>query len=66
LGFHFQNRPVSGQAFSSKFLQAAAVQKRSFCSAVHPSNLLSDKQVLNAWLAMLLREFFVPLSQQNS
>jgi hypothetical protein len=43
-----------------------AVQKRSVCSEVHPSNLLSDKQVLNAWLATWLREFFVSLSQQNS
>ncbi len=47
-------------------LSITAVQKCSICSAVHPSNLLSNKQVLNAWLAIFPRKFFVPLSQQNS
>ncbi len=47
-------------------LSKTAVQKRSICSAVYPSNWLSDKQALSAWLAMFPREFFIPLSQQYS
>ncbi len=43
-----------------------AAHKCSVCLAVHPSNLLSDKQALNSWLAMFPLEFFVPSSQQNS
>jgi hypothetical protein len=39
-----------------------ATQKRSVCSAVHPSNLLSNKQALNARLAIFTLEFVVPLS----
>jgi hypothetical protein len=43
-----------------------AAQKHSVWSAVHPSNLLSNKQALNAWLVMFQQEIFVPLFQQNS
>jgi hypothetical protein len=43
-----------------------AGQKHGVCLAVHPSNLLSDKQVLNTWLVMFPQEFFIPSSQQNS
>jgi hypothetical protein len=52
------------------FEAMATEQNRSaetqHCLAVHPSNLLSDKQALNAWLAMFPRKFFIPLSRQNS
>ncbi len=34
-----------------------AAQKHSVWSAVHPSNLLSNKQALNAWLVMYNRRF---------
>jgi hypothetical protein len=40
-------------------------QKCIVCFAVHPSNLLSDKQAFNAWLVMFPRKFFVSSSQQN-
>ncbi len=47
-------------------LSKTAAQKCSVCWAVHPSNLLSDKQAPNTWLAMFPWEFFVPSFQQNS
>jgi hypothetical protein len=47
-------------------LSETAAQKHSICSAVHLSNLPSDKQALNAWLVMFPWEFFIPSFQQNS
>jgi hypothetical protein len=40
--------------------EQSPVQKRSVRSAVHRSNLLSDKEALNAWLPMFPREVFHP------
>ncbi len=47
-------------------LSKIVVRKRSVYSAVHPSKLRFDKQVLYAWFEMFQLEFSTPLSQQNS
>jgi hypothetical protein len=43
-----------------------AAQKRSACSAVHPSNKPFAKQAAKVSLAMFQQVFFAPLSNKNS